>query len=325
MARIRSIKPEFWKSESIACHDFFTRLVFIGLWTYVDDNGVGMDNPKLITAELFPLEDDYAKVSRDLRESLARLADTGRIRRYTVDGKGYLSIVNWSEHQKIDRPGKPRYPQADDPRATPTPPPTSNNKPPSRVLDEPSRDPSETLAASHLPDQGAGDQGAGDQGAGDQGTPPVALAPLDAPDEVIDAEIVDTPPPLFAVPDPAPSTDLATIQPLNAGQINRQWIDFCTQAGVKLPNRTIKRYGAAIKTALDQHFTPELIKRALADMLRDSVVARPSLFDHYLVRAQTGPEKPPARMTRTEAAIVRGAPPGMTPGDLVRDALTRPA
>lgn len=164
MARIRSIKPEFWKSEAIACLDFFTRLVFIGLWTYVDDNGVGLDNTKLITAELFPLEDDYASVSREVRESLARLADAGRIRRYTVNGKAYLAVVNWTEHQKIDRPNKPRYPQPDQADDAIT----SENEDPRETLAQPSRDPRAT------PSPGAVDQGAGEQGNKDQGAPPPA-------------------------------------------------------------------------------------------------------------------------------------------------------
>jgi hypothetical protein len=139
VARIRSIKPEFWKSQAIAQLDFFTRLVFIGLWTYVDDNGVGIDHFRLIAAELFPLEEDLASVARDVRESLASLEAAGRITRYAVDGKQYLAVTNWSEHQKIDRPNKPRYPSPGSPFATPTPP-TSGNAPPRETLDEPSRE-----------------------------------------------------------------------------------------------------------------------------------------------------------------------------------------
>jgi hypothetical protein len=65
--RIRSIKPEFWTSEDIAALDWDARLIFIGLWSYVDDNGVGRDVEKLILADLFPLEDDP-------RDTLARLS-----------------------------------------------------------------------------------------------------------------------------------------------------------------------------------------------------------------------------------------------------------
>ena len=39
--RIRSIKPEFWTSDDITALAVDDRLLFIGLWSYVDDNGVG--------------------------------------------------------------------------------------------------------------------------------------------------------------------------------------------------------------------------------------------------------------------------------------------
>jgi hypothetical protein len=114
MPRIRTVKPDFWKSESIAALPFRTRLTFIGLWTYVDDNGVGLDNFKLISAELFGLEDDPREARANVREDLARLHSAGRIVRYTVGGKRYLAIVNWGEHQRIDKPGKPRYPSPEE-------------------------------------------------------------------------------------------------------------------------------------------------------------------------------------------------------------------
>ena len=78
--RIRSIRPEFWSSEDVASLDWDTRLIFTGLWCYVDDNGVGRDNEKLITADLFPLEEDpretLARVSRESREP-SRHSPTG--------------------------------------------------------------------------------------------------------------------------------------------------------------------------------------------------------------------------------------------------------
>lgn len=125
--RIRTIKPEFWASEDIARLSWSARLLFIGLWSYVDDNGVGRDNERLIIAELFPLEDDpretLASVSRDLQT----LAAGNLIVRYTVESRSYLAVVTWNEHQRIDRPNRGRYPCA--------PPLTCT-----------SRDPRETLA-----------------------------------------------------------------------------------------------------------------------------------------------------------------------------------
>lgn len=66
--RIRAIKPEFWRSQDISNLDIETRLLFIGLWSYVDDNGVGQDRDALIAADLFA--DD---MSRHPRDTLARI------------------------------------------------------------------------------------------------------------------------------------------------------------------------------------------------------------------------------------------------------------
>src|SRR5687768_12953988 len=58
LMRIRNIKPEFWRSVDVKSLSPEDRLLFIGLWSYVDDNGVGVDDHRQIAADLFPLEDD---------------------------------------------------------------------------------------------------------------------------------------------------------------------------------------------------------------------------------------------------------------------------
>lgn len=136
--RIRSIKPEFWTSEDIAALDWPTRLLFIGLWSYVDDNGVGRDNAKLIMADLFPLEDEPRDTLATVSRGLQALCDGGQIARYTVDGKPYLYVNAWESHQRIDRPNKPRYPA-----------PTCGNAVPRDTLATVSRHPRDTLARIH--------------------------------------------------------------------------------------------------------------------------------------------------------------------------------
>lgn len=151
--RIRSIKPEFWRSQDISALPIEHRLLFIGLWSYVDDNGVGRDSLASITADLFA--DD---LERDPRETFARvergldaLSSRGMIRRYVVENKRYVFMTAWESHQKIDRPSKPRYPL-----------PTSTIE----TLDESSRDTREDDATPSLRARvGTGEQGAGEQGA----------------------------------------------------------------------------------------------------------------------------------------------------------------
>jgi hypothetical protein len=101
VARIRTIKPGFFRSLTVTELPKPTRLTWIGLWTYVDDAGRGVDDARLIKAELWPLDDDYPakKVEKDLQ----LLEANGSIRRYVVDGRKYLAIVEW-HHQRIDKP-----------------------------------------------------------------------------------------------------------------------------------------------------------------------------------------------------------------------------
>lgn len=108
--RIRSIRPEFWSSQDVAALDWETRLVFIGLWSYVDDNGVGRDIERLIVADLFPLDEDLSEASRRVHGALKRLSEGGQLTRYTVDGKPYLHVTAFSTHQVINRASKGRYP-----------------------------------------------------------------------------------------------------------------------------------------------------------------------------------------------------------------------
>lgn len=107
MARLRSIKPEFWTSEQIMDVSRDARLMFVGLWNFCDDAGRHPLNPSRIKAEIFPGDD---VTSADIRGWLDELERSGLIETYTVDDKAYLQVTGW-HHQKIDHPQKPRYPQ----------------------------------------------------------------------------------------------------------------------------------------------------------------------------------------------------------------------
>ena len=127
MARIRSIKPEFFTSETIATQPLSARLTFIGLWTYVDDNGVGIYNELLVTAAIWPLERDNLETLSRTREDLASLSRAGLVTRYRDSRKSYVYVTSWDEHQKVDHPRKPRYPRPHE--IPPTYLPTSGNEP----------------------------------------------------------------------------------------------------------------------------------------------------------------------------------------------------
>lgn len=100
--RIRSIKPEFWTSLTVAVLPIQARLTFIGLWNYCDDHGRGHDDARLVKAAIWPLDNHVSDKRVD--QWLGDLADAGLIERYAVSGKRYLCITNWSEHQRVERP-----------------------------------------------------------------------------------------------------------------------------------------------------------------------------------------------------------------------------
>jgi len=107
MARIRTIKPDFFQSEDVSELPLRARLTWIGLWTHCDDHGRTKDLARLIKGNIWPLDDVSL---RDIEDDLQALADQGRIVRYQVDGKPYLAVVNWHVHQSINRPSKARHP-----------------------------------------------------------------------------------------------------------------------------------------------------------------------------------------------------------------------
>ncbi|MFW6342498.1 MAG: hypothetical protein ACOC00_05710 [Halothiobacillaceae bacterium] len=106
MARIRSIKPEFWTSAQILECSPNARLLFIGMWNFCDDAGRHPDSLKQLKAEIFPADEmTLAEVEKMLDE----LSANGLITRYLVDGKGFIQVDGW-HHQKIDRPQPPKHP-----------------------------------------------------------------------------------------------------------------------------------------------------------------------------------------------------------------------
>ena len=113
--RIRSTKPEFWRSRTVASVDWHARLVLKGLESYVDDNGVGKDDIALIVGDVFSrdmLANPRETVER-VTAALNHLHAAGLIHRYEADGRPLIYISNWESIQRIDRPGKGRLPRPD--------------------------------------------------------------------------------------------------------------------------------------------------------------------------------------------------------------------
>ncbi|MEU9361206.1 hypothetical protein AB0D35_24235 [Streptomyces sp. NPDC048301] len=109
MARIRTIKPEAFTSESLAEVTVAAERTFFGLLTQADDHGRHRDNAAIIAGLLWPLRAEHTSVH--VEDDLNQLANAGLICRYTgCDGRRYLHVMTWSEHQKIDKPSQSRLP-----------------------------------------------------------------------------------------------------------------------------------------------------------------------------------------------------------------------
>ena len=108
--RIRSIKPEFWESESLGRVSREARLLFIGLFSCCDDHGRARASSRLLASRLYPYDDDAFK---RLPGWISELEKQGCIRLYQVDGESYLEIPKWLNHQKIDKPSASKLPPFD--------------------------------------------------------------------------------------------------------------------------------------------------------------------------------------------------------------------
>jgi hypothetical protein len=99
MARIRTVKPEFWSSEQVMSCRPLSRLLFIGLWNFCDDGGNHPLSPRTIKALVFPGDDI---TTDEVSELLGELEGSNLTKSYTVAGKLYVHVLGW-RHQKIEK------------------------------------------------------------------------------------------------------------------------------------------------------------------------------------------------------------------------------
>lgn len=101
MARKRMLAASFWTDEKIGECNMLERLLFLGLISNADDEGLGRANPKLLMSLIFPYDD--IRIS-DFKKSLDKLSSLGMIRIYTSNGQQYYHVKNFQKHQNINRP-----------------------------------------------------------------------------------------------------------------------------------------------------------------------------------------------------------------------------
>lgn len=101
MARIRTIKPEFWTHEDLSALPEATHMLAAALLNHADDEGYFNANPGLVRAACCPLREPSVSV----QDSLRLLAGIGFIKLGTgSDGKRYGMVVTFDDHQRVNRP-----------------------------------------------------------------------------------------------------------------------------------------------------------------------------------------------------------------------------
>jgi hypothetical protein len=101
MARIRSVKPDFFRHEGLQSLEAehpgsYCMLVFEGLWVICDRAGRFEWKPRTIKLDVLPF------LEYDITGTLQLLAGAGFIQRYEVQGKIYGRIPSWEAHQTFE-------------------------------------------------------------------------------------------------------------------------------------------------------------------------------------------------------------------------------
>jgi hypothetical protein len=136
VARIRTVKPDFWTDAAVGECSVSARLLLIASLNFADDYG-GLDrSSKQLKAQAFPYD------NIDCEPLVLELLRNGLFVEYEVDGRKYLHIKGFRKHQKVENPAKPRIPLYE---STPTP---------TQTITEASPNPPRVVAVSSLEGKG---------------------------------------------------------------------------------------------------------------------------------------------------------------------------
>lgn len=112
MARIRTTKPSFWGSRTVAKLSRDARLLTLGLISFADDDGRFLGSMAAVNGFVFPNDElPHAKV----RKWLTEVAAVGLVHEYESDGVRYGCFPTWHEHQVINRYTPSQLPEPDVP------------------------------------------------------------------------------------------------------------------------------------------------------------------------------------------------------------------
>ncbi|MFG3117863.1 hypothetical protein ACGF4C_26170 [Streptomyces sp. NPDC048197] len=256
MARIRTIKPEAFASESLAQVSLSAERTFFGLLTQADDHGRFRDQAAVIAGLLWSLRPEHGPMG--VEDDLNQLDDAGLVCRYEgTDGKRYLHIVTWRQHQKINRPSGVRHPACPhhdgSPHSEPSRPAqgalTQTSVTPHGGLTEGSR---EMHEPSVIRDESAGQQGFSEPSTRAQGgltEPSVSPQGPDLGPRILDLGSV----PVGAASGPAPDT-------VSAQQLIGEFVGACAH---RPPEKLLGHLGREVNQLVGEGIAPAHIRAGL--------------------------------------------------------------
>lgn len=101
MARIRTVKPEFWTHPIMGRIDDASKCLALALLNFADDEGYFLADPNLVRSSCRPFDDD-STITRRCLDHLVK-SEWIEIRNHPTHGSIGM-VSKFIEHQKIDRP-----------------------------------------------------------------------------------------------------------------------------------------------------------------------------------------------------------------------------
>jgi hypothetical protein len=117
MPRIRTIKPEFFRSPSTAQCSYKARILYQAMWCWADDWGIGETNVYGLLGFAFPDSDRIT--AEELPRLLKEIQSAYEVAFYECRGRYFYAIPSWDSHQKTERRAAKRNPTSDDPDSRP--------------------------------------------------------------------------------------------------------------------------------------------------------------------------------------------------------------
>lgn len=100
MARMRSVKPEFWTDRKLARISRDARLLYIALWNQADEWARVHGDTRYVKGHCLPYDDDLSLTAVD--RLLDELDDAGHVQRYEAEGDPYLFLPKLAKHQRLE-------------------------------------------------------------------------------------------------------------------------------------------------------------------------------------------------------------------------------